>query len=104
MIVQTSEATFSKPIGYVVDLGSIRNRLSENETPILSLLQITRIKKVLSPALYYYLRKKEKTRKHFFSYCVASVALLSKFQIVLTRNYIFLFSFFNCQVGIVCQV
>ena len=96
MIVQTSEATFSKPIGYVVDLGSIPNRLSENETPILSLLQITRIKKVLSPALYYYLRKKEKTRKHFFSYCVsfvASVALLSKFQIVLTRNYIFLFLF-----------
>jgi len=46
VIVQTSEATFSKPIGYVVDLGSIRNRLSENENPILSLLQITRIKKV----------------------------------------------------------
>ena len=48
MIVQTSEATFSKPIGYVVDFGSIRNRLSEKENPILSLLQITRIKKVLT--------------------------------------------------------
>ena len=65
MIVQTSEATFSKPIGYVVDLGSIRNRLSENETPILSLLQITRIKKVLSPYIIISERKK-KTRKHFF--------------------------------------
>ena len=48
MIVQTSDATFSKPLGYVVDLGSIRNRLGENENPILSLLQITRIKKVLT--------------------------------------------------------
>ena len=103
MIVQTSEATFSKPIGYVVDLGSIRNRLSENETPILSLLQITRIKKVLSPYIIISERKK-KPANIFFSYCVsfvASVALLSKFQIVLTRNYFF---FFNCQVGILCQV
>ena len=58
MIVQTSEATFSKPIGYVVDFGSIRNRLSENENPILRLLQITRIKKVLSP--YIIILKEEK--------------------------------------------
>ena len=61
MIVQTSEATFSKPLGYVVDLGSIRNRLSENENPILSLLQITRITKVL-----ILLSRKKKNSKHFF--------------------------------------
>ena len=70
MIVQTSEATFSKPIGYVVDLGSIRNRLSENETPILSLLQITRIKKVLSPYIIISERKKKPANIFFFILCV----------------------------------
>ena len=68
MIVQTSEATFSKPLGYVVDLGSIRNRLSENENPILSLLQITRITKVL-----ILLSRKKKTPLTFFFFILCVV-------------------------------
>ena len=73
MIVQTSEATFSKPLGYVVDPGSIRNRLSENENPILSLLQITRIKKVLIP--YIIISKEKNPANIFFFHTVCRLSL-----------------------------